>query len=211
VWGCNAQIRVPSQLRTKLKPKSFQGIFIGYASSSKGYRFYDAEKKRLIESRDVVFLDEDTPRRAKRARVELLATPLDTSQLNAETDSNNQENPSTDEINVDTPSTSLPRRSGRNVAAPSYLDDYYVFMGEVHSKTSSLEEEPKSFKHAMSCLESKLWMEAMREELDSMKRNKVWELVDLPNNCKPVGSKWIFKKKLNASGCVEKYKAETCC
>jgi hypothetical protein len=35
----------------------------------------------------------------------------------------------------------------------------------------------------------------------------VWELVDLPNNRKPIGSKWIFKRKLNASGCVEKYKA----
>jgi hypothetical protein len=32
-------------------------------------------------------------------------------------------------------------------------------------------------------------------------------LVDLPNNRKPIGSKWIFKRKLNASGCVEKYKA----
>ena len=172
VWGCNAQIRVPSQLRTKLEPKSFPGIFIGYATGSKGYRFYDPEKKRLIESRDVVFLDQDTPRRAKRVRVELLAPQINTSELNVETDSNNQENPSSDDINIDTHSTSLPRRSGTNVAAPSYLDEYYVFMGEVHSKTSSLEEEPKSFKHAMSCSKSKLWMEAMREELDSMKRKK---------------------------------------
>ena len=80
-------------------------------------------------------------------------------------------------------------------------------MGEVYSKTSSLEEEPKSFKHAMSCSESKLWMEAMREELNSMEKNKVWELVDLPNDRKAIGSKWIFKRKLNASGNVEKYKA----
>jgi hypothetical protein len=207
VWGYNAQIRVPSQLRTKLEPKIFPGIFIGYASGSKGYRFYDAENKRLIESRDAIFLDQDTPRRAKRARVELLATPLDTSELNTEIDPNNQGTPFIVETNGHTPSTSLPRRSGRNVAAPSYLDDYYVFMGEVHSKTCSLEEEPKSFKHAMSCPESKLWMEAMREELDSMERNKVWELVDLPSNRKPIGSKWIFKRKLNASGDIEKYKA----
>ena len=165
MWGCNAQIRVPSQLRTKLEPKSFPGIFIGYASGSNGYRFYDPEKKKLIESRDAIFLDQDTPHRAKRARVELLTNPLDTS---VETDSNNQENQANGNVNVETPITSLPRRSGRNVAAPSYLDDYYVFMGEVYSKTSSLEEEPKSFKHAMSCSESKLWMEAMREELNSM-------------------------------------------
>ena len=30
VWGCNAQIRVPTQLRTKLQPKSTPGIFIGF-------------------------------------------------------------------------------------------------------------------------------------------------------------------------------------
>jgi hypothetical protein len=157
-------------MRTKVEPKTFPGIFIGYASGSKGYRFYDPENKKLIESSDAVFLDQDTPRRTKRARVELLTTPLDTNMDNVETDSSNQENQNTTE----TPSTSLPRRSGRNAAAPSYLDDCFVFfLGEIHSKTSCLEEEPKSFKHAMSSTEYKLWMEAMREQLDSMQRNKV--------------------------------------
>ena len=135
--------------------------------------------------------------------MELLATPLD---ANTETGSNNQENQTGGNISVETPKTSLPRRSGRNTAAPSYLDDYYVFMGEVHSKTSSLEEEPKSFKHAMSCSESKSWMESMHEELNSMEKNKVWELVDLPSGRKAIGSKWIFKRKLNASGNIKNTK-----
>lgn len=47
----------------------------------------------------------------------------------------------------------------------------------------------------------------MQEELKSMEHNNVWELVDLPNERKPIGSKWIFKRKLNVYGCVEKYKA----
>ena len=47
----------------------------------------------------------------------------------------------------------------------------------------------------------------MREELNSMRKNNVWELVYLPNNRKPIGCKWIFKRKLNAAGHVEKYKA----
>src|SRR4051794_13549033 len=37
-----------------------------------GYRFYHIEKGKLLERRDDVFLDQDTPRRAKRPRVELL-------------------------------------------------------------------------------------------------------------------------------------------
>ena len=47
----------------------------------------------------------------------------------------------------------------------------------------------------------------MREELNSMRKNNVWELVYLPNNLKPIGCKWIFKRKLKAAGQVEKYKA----
>jgi len=50
-------------------------------------------------------------------------------------------------------------------------------------------------------------VEAMREELNSMRKNKVWVLISLPNNRKPIGCKWIFKRKFNAVGQVEKCKA----
>ena len=45
------------------------------------------------------------------------------------------------------------------------------------------------------------------EEMDALKKNEAWDLVELPAGRKPVGSKWVFKKKLNAAGKVEKYKA----
>ncbi|GJV85584.1 retrotransposon protein, putative, ty1-copia subclass [Tanacetum coccineum] len=35
----------------------------------------------------------------------------------------------------------------------------------------------------------------------------MWELVDLPPGCKPLGYKWIFKKKMKADGTIDKYKA----
>ena len=47
----------------------------------------------------------------------------------------------------------------------------------------------------------------MVEEMEALDKNDVWDLVDLPNGRKPIGSKWVFKKKLNAIGKVEKYKA----
>ena len=81
----------------------------------------------------------------------------------------------------------------------------------MHSKISNLEEDPKTYKETISCSQSKLWVEdfkkKMWEELNSMRKNKVWELVSLPNNRKAIGCKWIFKWKLNAVGQVEKYKA----
>eukprot|EP00253_Pinus_taeda_P009355 PITA_09355 len=38
-------------------------------------------------------------------------------------------------------------------------------------------------------------------------KNEAWDLVDLSVGRKPIGSKWVFKKKTNAEGKVEKYKA----
>ncbi|CAL9006509.1 unnamed protein product [Prunus brigantina] len=51
------------------------------------------------------------------------------------------------------------------------------------------------------------WVKAMDQEIDSIKKNDTWELVDLPQGKKPIGVKWVYKTKLNAQGEVEKYKA----
>ncbi|GJV30337.1 retrotransposon protein, putative, ty1-copia subclass [Tanacetum coccineum] len=55
--------------------------------------------------------------------------------------------------------------------------------------------------------ESNKWLDAMNAEMQSMKDNQVWRLVDLPPDCKIVGSKWIFKKKTDMDGNVHTYKA----
>ncbi|GJQ98100.1 putative retrotransposon ty1-copia subclass protein [Tanacetum coccineum] len=67
--------------------------------------------------------------------------------------------------------------------------------------------EPANYKAAMLDPESKKWVDAMNAEMQSMIDNMVWVLVDLPPNCKTVGSKWIFKKKTDMDGNVHIYKA----
>nr|XP_043611883.1 protein ENHANCED DISEASE RESISTANCE 2-like [Erigeron canadensis] len=47
----------------------------------------------------------------------------------------------------------------------------------------------------------------MIEELNSMKHNDVWDLVELPEGSKPTDCKWVFKTKLDPNGNVEHYKA----
>ncbi|GKE75144.1 zinc finger, CCHC-type containing protein, partial [Tanacetum coccineum] len=49
--------------------------------------------------------------------------------------------------------------------------------------------------------------EAINDEMDSIMGNNTWVLVDLPPRCKPLGCKWIFKKKLKVDGTIEKFKA----
>jgi hypothetical protein len=55
--------------------------------------------------------------------------------------------------------------------------------------------------------DSKLWKKAMVEEMDALDKNEAWDIVEFPTGRKSVGSKWLFKKKFNAEGKVEKYKA----
>ncbi|WVZ63011.1 hypothetical protein U9M48_012691 [Paspalum notatum var. saurae] len=47
----------------------------------------------------------------------------------------------------------------------------------------------------------------VQSELDSILSNGTWELTERPYGCKPVGCKWVFKKKLRPDGTIEKYKA----
>jgi hypothetical protein len=52
--------------------------------------------------------------------------------------------------------------------------------------------EPKDIGYALS---DPNWVNAMHEELENFERNKVWELVEPPPNCKPIGTKCVWKNK----------------
>eukprot|EP00253_Pinus_taeda_P033991 PITA_33991 len=62
-------------------------------------------------------------------------------------------------------------------------------------------------KEAVDLEDGKLWKEAMVDEMASLHKNEAWDLVECPAGRKPIGSKWVFKKKTNIEGNMEKYKA----
>ena len=69
------------------------------------------------------------------------------------------------------------------------------------------DDDPINVKEAVNSEDGDLWKKAMDDEMDSLDKNEAWNLVQLPAGRKAVGSKWIFKKKLNAEGKVQKYKS----
>nr|GEU73018.1 hypothetical protein [Tanacetum cinerariifolium] len=69
------------------------------------------------------------------------------------------------------------------------------------------ENEPTSYREAVTFSEGNQWKEAIKSEIDSILQNHTWELIDLPPDCKPLSYKWIFKKKMKADGTIDKYKA----
>ena len=64
--------------------------------------------------------------------------------------------------------------------------------------------EPKNIKEA-ECDSS--WLLAMQEELNQFERNDVWELVPRPKDQTVIGTKWVFRNKVDESGVVTRNKA----
>jgi nicotinamide mononucleotide adenylyltransferase len=54
--------------------------------------------------------------------------------------------------------------------------------------------EPKMFEEAS---QDDGWIRAMNEELDQIEKNNTWELVPRPEDKNVIGSKWVFKNKMN--------------
>jgi len=64
--------------------------------------------------------------------------------------------------------------------------------------------EPKSVGETLN-YES--WIAAMLDELNQFTRNEVWTLVPQSNNMNVVGTKWIYRNKLDETGVITRNKA----
>ncbi|GJU86493.1 retrotransposon protein, putative, ty1-copia subclass [Tanacetum coccineum] len=110
-----------------------------------------------------------------------------------------------DDLEIDEPQSDIVpiRRSTRTRHAPDrmclYIDADEHELGYLG--------EPANYRAAMLDLESDKWLNAMNVEMQSMKDNEVWDLVDLPPNGKTVADNWLFKKKTDMDGVVHTYKA----
>jgi len=53
-------------------------------------------------------------------------------------------------------------------------------------------------------LENKDWVQAMKEEMNALKKNNTWEVVTLPMGKKPIGCKWVYTPNYKANGTLER-------
>ena len=73
----------------------------------------------------------------------------------------------------------------RKLAIPS---DYVVYLQESNYDIGA-ENDPETFSQAISCKQSNLWYDAMKDEMNSMASNRVWNLVELSDGAKSIGCK----------------------
>ena len=70
-----------------------------------------------------------------------------------------------------------------------------------------IDDTPTSIAEAFASPNADDWKEAGHNKMNSILFNGTLEVVKRPYGCKPVGCKWVFKKKLRLAGTIEKYKA----
>jgi SpoVK/Ycf46/Vps4 family AAA+-type ATPase len=66
---------------------------------------------------------------------------------------------------------------------------YFPIENESYMIIMQDEEEPKNIRETLTCPAKEKWMKAMKEEMESMRSNNVWELVDLPEGRKAIENK----------------------
>jgi hypothetical protein len=105
-----------------------------------------------------------------------------------------EEDPHTPELRISIREKRLPER-------------YTPFDFHSNFSLSITNDDPRTIREAMDSEDGKLWKKVMDEEMVALDKNEAWDLVEFSTRRNPIGSKWVFKNKLNAEGKVEKYKA----
>ncbi|GJT16614.1 retrovirus-related pol polyprotein from transposon TNT 1-94 [Tanacetum coccineum] len=204
VFGSKCFILNTKDYLTKFDPKSYEGVFLGYSQNSKAYIILNKHTRKIEESLNVTF--DETPPPSKTSP--LVDDDLDEEEAIREIEKKNLENVVEDEtleideiVNIKESKNhplenvigNLNQRTLRSQAQNQ--SNFFCFISTI---------EPKNVNEALG---DESWIVAMQEELNQFIANDVWELVPQPKNMTIIGTKWVFRNKLDENGIVSQNKA----
>ncbi|CAL2270573.1 unnamed protein product [Prunus armeniaca] len=223
VFGSLCYVHIPVERRHKLEPKSFKGVFVGYATCEKGYRVFDPLSKKLFLSRDIVF-DEEAAWNWEENSESISPNAGNFNHGDISTGSSDRM-----VLSPTSPTLSPPRRvlsiedsevqfkspiSGESASMSNLSEGHNQAFDHTPLKWWNLNEvlaqcnlcimDPEKYEDAK---QDKSWLKAMEDELFMIEKNGTWTLVDRPTEKPVIGVKWVYKTKLNLDGTVLKNKA----
>ncbi|KAH9780110.1 hypothetical protein KPL71_007953 [Citrus sinensis] len=206
IWGSPAHALKPKA--DKMDSRSEVCMFVGYPKGTRGGLFYSPQDRKVIVSTHFTSLEEDYMNNFKpKSKVileELSGDQVDAQLSTPVTEQEEHQQPDDQHrIIPEQPSLLEPRRSGRVTRLPVR----YILLGETYTAISYEHvQDLTSYNEALIDRDVEFWKKAMNQEIESMYSNKVWELVEAPNGVKPIGCKWIYKRKREVDGRVETFK-----
>ena len=162
-----------------------------YPKETFGYYFYNRSEGKVFVAQNGVFLEKEFLKEEKSGKMVQLEEVRDEPiGQDSTSDTNAAEQV---EMPMATEAPLQPRRSARLGAA------WELLMLD--------NDEPATYAEAMVDPDSRKWQDAMKSEIESLKENQVWNLVDRPDGVTTIECKWIYKKKKDIDGNVHIYKA----
>ncbi|KAK8942719.1 hypothetical protein KSP39_PZI008773 [Platanthera zijinensis] len=224
IFGCKCYIlNNGKSYLTKFAAKSQDGIFVGYSTNSKAYRIFNLTTQVVEESVHVV--SNDSTGVSKRIdKLFIAEAPREDGVLENEgycpggvqdtiEDEENQEVQHNEGAGDVQPEGNLPpaTRHLRDHPTDQIIGDPRQGV-QTRSRSQSTvlhssflsQMEPKKFEEVIQDLH---WTDAMQEELNQFRRCNVWELVPKPRGHNIIGTKWIYRNKLDKNGVIVKNKA----
>jgi hypothetical protein len=204
-FGSKCFIHVPKRGRKKLDPRGRPATLIGYCDRGRGYRVFLPDTAEIKDTKDVVF-----PKQS------VFNKNTDTVKENKQPDTGDDEQIEGESKETEQPSVTEPEEE--RAPSPRRLRDrstlkkpdrygYEAGLTQTNRKRKNAIVEPSNYQEAMSTPERENWLEAMKSEMDSIKKHEVWDLVKLPPKAKPIACRWVYKVKTDENGALNKFRA----
>lgn len=203
---------------------------MGYGNGEFGYRLWDPAGKKVIRSRDVVFLEDETFE--DLGKVEKLKptsqpfidfSPIPSPVVNSDHGGDTRSHETETEVEVEheienfdeqQPPVQLEQPVSNQPVAPEQQQRKSNRVRQPSVRYSSDDyvmladgNEPESYQEAMLHERKSEWTKAMQEEMDSLHENHTFELMHLPKGKKALKNKWVFRVKAEGNGSKPRYKA----
>jgi hypothetical protein len=199
VWGCEAYVKC--LMSDKLTPKSDKCFFVGYRRETKGYYFYNKAESKVFVACNGIFLEKEfLSKGVSWSKVQLEEIREIPKNVSAPTD------PIQEVQDVVPPDIEAPAPC-RSIRACHATKKFTLLPTERRHILLLENDEPMAYTEVMMGPDYEKWLRAMESEIESMNYNQVWNLVDPINGVRPIGCKWVFKKKTDKDGNVHIHKA----
>ena len=201
VWVLLQGQKVPR----KILPKSQKRAYVGYEDGSKSVKYYSAETRKILTSRNYRFLTsaQSTPPE------EIVVAPDLPHEGEVLDDTLPSGSDSRKRKRIEEEVPEIEEKRAKRVDY-KYLDDPYSEDDEDQDQAFTADSSEDRFDGLEKAKRSSEWTEwdkAVKIELDQLVKTGTWILVDKPKDAIPIANKWVFEKKRNRAGELVKYKA----